>query len=223
VLLNISFHDDLNILTICRFHDPASVLSLPSWVFDFSVPFQLSIGLHGNNVSRLSKKQSIYDPSNNSLTIYGCRICAVDQIFEAVPLDATLPEILAICRSWQQAAYPVSQGSEDSWVHYFIATIFSLSISAALHLGGTLDMQELRDIYEVACQRGSFLPCGSNPSVTSSFARNIQRDLPGYRLFKTDSGLMGLCPSWASNTDIIVVAFGCDTPLIFRCTERNRY
>lgn len=71
VLLNISLQDNLNILTICRFHDPASVLSLPSWAFDFSVPFQLSMsGLNGSHASRLSKKQSIYDPSNNSLTIY---------------------------------------------------------------------------------------------------------------------------------------------------------
>lgn len=108
-------------------------------------------------------------------------------------------------------------------MHYFITTIFSLSIPLALHLGSNLDMHELRDIYEIDYQRGSFPPFGSNSSVTSSFARNIQRDIPGHRLFKTDSGLMGLCPSWASNTDIIIVAFGCDTPLILRCTERNRY
>ena len=84
-------------------------------------------------------------------------------------------------------------------------------------------MQELRDIYEIACQQGSFPPLGSNPSVTSSFARGIQRLLPGYRFFKTDSGLMGLCPFWASNADIIIVAFGCVMPLILRRTEINRY
>jgi hypothetical protein len=223
VLLDISLQAHLKNLTICRFHDPASVLSLPSWVFDFSVPFQLSIDLYGSDASGLSKQQSIYDPSDNSLTIYGCRICAVDQIFEAVPLDATLPEIIAICRSWEHAARPVSQGSEDSWMHDFLATIFSSSISRALYFGSPLDMQELRDIYEITCQQGSFPPLGSNYSVTSSFARGIQKYLPGYRFFKTDSGLMGLCPFWASNADIIIVAFGCVTPLILRRTDINRY
>ncbi len=104
-----------------------------------------------------------------------------------------------------------------------IITIFSQSISSALYLGNTLDMQELRDIYQIACQRGSFPPLRSDLSAKSGFARDIQRDLPGYKLFKTHSGLMGLCPSWASKADIIIVAFGCDTPLILRRTERTRY
>jgi hypothetical protein len=39
VLRYINTRHRLSLLSLCRFHHPASTLPLPSWVFDFSIPF----------------------------------------------------------------------------------------------------------------------------------------------------------------------------------------
>lgn len=223
MLLDINIRDRLDYLTLCRFRDPASILPLPSWVFDFSAPFQLNRNLQAAHASGPSKQKSMYDSSENTLTIYGRQICAIDQVFEAVPFDAGLPEILEKCQSWELVGRYTASGF---WMDVFITTIFSEPIAAALHFDEVLDVQELKTIYRTACEQRSFPAFDSDSSrttPTSQFASQIQKYLPGRRLFKTASGHVGHSPAWASKGDIIIVALGSKSPLILRPTEGNRY
>jgi hypothetical protein len=220
VLLNINIQDRLEYLNICGFHDPASTLPLPSWVFNFSVPFQLTRTLQAANASGLPKQESIYDSSENTLAIYGRQICVIDQVFEAVPFDARLPEIIATCQSWELAGRDrASAFSMDS----YITTLLSESIGGALHFDVVLDVQKLKTLYKTACEQRSLPTLGNDSSQTSQWAGQLQNRLLGRRLFMTTSGLMGHCPVWASEGDIVIVALGSKSPLILRPTEENRY
>lgn len=147
VLQEINTNRRVDILTLCRFIDPASVLPLPSWVFDFSVPYQLGNALYAAEATGRSREESRYDPSDNSLTIQGLQICVIDQVFEAIPYDAKSPEILTKCQTWELACrYATSQTGGVPSIDALIATIFSGSVTAALLAGAVLDIQILRKI-----------------------------------------------------------------------------
>jgi len=228
VLQESNTHQRLEILALCRFIDPASVLPLPSWVFDFSVPYQLSNVLAVENTTGRSRSESRYEPSDNSLTIQGLQICVIDQVFEAIPFDAKLPEILTKCQTWELLCrYTTSQTRRVPSIDDFIATIFSKSIADALCVGVVLDMQILRKHYALACERKDFTTLSSdragNTEIERRYVGRIEKNLLGRRLFRTHSGMLGLCPAWASNGDITIAALGCISLLVLRATEENRY
>jgi hypothetical protein len=224
VLQDINTNQRVDILSLCRFIDPASVLPLPSWVFDFSVPYQLSRILAANATGK-SIEESRYEPSDNSLTIQGLQICVIDQIFEAIPFDAKLPQILRKCQTWELASrYTTSQTGVPS-IDAFIATIFSGSIADALTAGAVLDIQMLRKLYVLACEQKHFTTLSSDRAENTErvYVGRIEKHLPGRRLFRTHSGMLGLCPAWFSKGDIVIAALGCTSPLALRATEGNRY
>ncbi|PVH81318.1 hypothetical protein DL98DRAFT_348715, partial [Cadophora sp. DSE1049] len=43
----------------------------------------------------------------------------------------------------------------------------------------------------------------------------------GRALFRTNEGHIGLCPAAAKVGDLIVIAFGCATPLVLRSTNNS--
>jgi hypothetical protein len=228
VLQDISTNQRVDILALCRFIDPASVLPLPSWVFDFSVPYQLGSTLASVAATGRSRAESRYEPSGSSLTIQGLQICVIDQVFEAIPFDAKLPEILTKCQTWELVGgYTTSQTRGVPSIDAFIATIFSGSIADALTVGTALDIQILRKLYVLACERKDFTTLSSdrveNMEVEMGYVGRIETDLRGRRLFRTHSGMLGLCPAWVSKGDIAVAALGCASPLVLRATEENRY
>jgi hypothetical protein len=228
VLQEINTTQRLDILALCRFIDPASVLPLPSWVFDFSVPYQLIGTLNVGDTTGRSRAESRYEPSDSSLTIQGLQICVIDQVFEAIPFDAKLPEILTKCQTWELLCrYTISQTRGVPSIDDFIATIFSKSIADALLVGVVLDMQILRKLYALACERRDFTTLSSdraeNMEMEMRYLGRIEKDLRGRRLFRTHSGMLGLCPAWVSKGDIIIIALGCGSPLALRATEENRY
>ena len=228
VLQEINTHQRLEILALCRFIDPASVLPLPSWVFDFSVSYQLSNVLTVENATGRSRSESRYEPSDNSLTIQGLQICVIDQVFEAVPFDATLPEMLTKCQAWELAGgYTTSQTGGVPSIDAFMATIFSGSINDALLADTVLDIQILRKIYALACERKDFTTLSSdraeNMEAEMRYLGTIEQIVRGRRLFRTHSGMLGLCPAWVSKGDIVIAALGCNFPLALRATEGNRY
>jgi hypothetical protein len=228
VLQEINTKQRMDILALCRFIDPASVLPLPSWVFDFSVPHQFTSALSAVNASGKSREESRYDPSDSSLTIQGLQICVIDQVFEAIPFDAKLPEILTKCQAWELVGgYTTSQTRGVPSIDDFIATIFSQSIADALFVGVDLDIQILRKLYVLACERKDFTTPSSdragNMEIERGYVGRIEKDLRGRRLFRTHSGILGLCPAWVSKGDIVIAALGCVSPLVLRATEENRY
>ncbi|KAH8781806.1 heterokaryon incompatibility protein-domain-containing protein [Hyaloscypha sp. PMI_1271] len=233
-LQEINIVQQMDMLSLCRFIDPASVLPLPSWVFDFSVPYQLSNVLPLKNATGRSRSESRYEPSDNSLTIQGLQICVIDQVFEAVPFDAKLPEILTKCQAWELLCrYTTSQIGGVPSIDAFIATIFSQSIADALFTADTLftgvvlDTQILRKLYALACERKDFTTLSSdraeNMEAEMRYLGTIEKTVRGRRLFRTHSGMLGLCPAWVSKGDIVIAALGCNLPLALRATEGNRY
>jgi hypothetical protein len=228
VLQEINTDQRIDILALCRFIDPASVLPLPSWVFDFSVPYQLNSCLDAPYASGRSRGESRYGPSGSSLTIQGLQICVIDQVFEAVSFDAKLPEILTKCQTWELASrYTASQIRGVPSIDAFIATIFSASIADALTVGVALDIQILRKLYVLACERKDFTTLSSdraeNMETEMWYVGRFEQNLRGRRLFRTHSGMLGLCPAWTSKGDIVIAALGCASPLALRATEGNRY
>jgi hypothetical protein len=126
ILQEINTRRRVDILALGRFIDPASVLPLPSWVFDFSIPYQLRNPPNAEEATGRSREESRYDPSDNSLTIQGLQICVINQVFEAIPFDAKLPEILTKCQAWELAGgYTTSQTRGVLSIGAFITTIFS--------------------------------------------------------------------------------------------------
>jgi hypothetical protein len=109
----------------------------------------------------------------------------------------------------------------------FIATIFSGPITDALLLDTVLDMQILRKLYALACERKYFTTLSSdraeNMEVEMMYLGSFEGSLRGRRLFRTHSGMLGLCPAWVSKGDIVIAALGCALPLTLRATEENRY
>jgi hypothetical protein len=228
VLQEINTRQRMEILVVCRFIDPASVLPLPSWVFDFSVPYRLGSTLNFADATGRSRAESRYDPSGSSLTIQGLQICVIDQVFEAIPFDAKFPEILTKCQAWELVGgYTTSQTRGVPSIDAFIATIFSGPITDALLSDTVLDMQILRKLYVLPCEQKHFTtPSGDkaeNMEVEMRYVGRIQWHLPGRRLFRTHSGMLGLCPVWASKGDIVIVALGCVSPLVLRAAEGNCY
>ena len=228
ILQEINTRRRVDILVLCRFIDPASVLPLPSWVFDFSVPYQLRNSLHAAEATGRSREESRYDPSDNSLTIQGLQICVIDQVFEAIPYDAKSPEILTKCQTWELACrYTTSQTGGVPSIDAFIATIFSDSVTIALLADAVLDIQILRKLYVLACERKDFTTLSSdragNMEIEREYGGRIEGYLRGRRLFRTHSGMLGLCPAWVAKGDIVIAALGCALPLALRATEEDRY
>jgi hypothetical protein len=228
VLQEINTNQRVDILALCRFIDPASVLPLPSWVFDFSVPYQLRSTLKAVGATGKSSEESRYDSSDSSLTIQGRQICVIDQVFEAIPFDAKLPEILTKCQAWELVGgYTTSQTRGVPSIDAFIATIFSGSITDALLADAVLDIQILRKLYALACERKDFATLSSdraeNMEMEMRYVGRIGGYLLGRKLFRTHSGMLGLCPAWASKGDIVIIALGCNSPLALRATQGNRY
>jgi hypothetical protein len=224
VLHYINEDQRLDFLALCRFRDPDSVLPLPTWVFDFSVPYQFSIELGTYNASGRSRSEIAYDSLDDSLTIRGRQICVIDQVFEAIPIGAELPEILTICQAWETAGAsttPLVGGVP--WSEAFIATIFSSQINDCIWIHQeVLDAQKLRKAYMSSCERGIF-PASDRGSREFLAPHSLPGDLSGRRLFMAHSGIVGLCPAWASEGDTIIAALGCGSPLVLRSTGGNQY
>jgi hypothetical protein len=157
----------------------------------------------------------------------------IDQVFEAVSFDAKIPEILTKCQTWELASrYTASQIRGVPSIDAFIAAIFSGSITNALHSGVALDIQILRTIYVLACERKDFTTLSSDraeyPKINMEtgmryVAGSFEPTVRGRRLFRTHSGMLGLGPAWVSKGDIVIAALGCASPLVLRATEENRY
>jgi hypothetical protein len=228
VLQEINTNQQVDILALCRFTDPASVLPLPSWVFDFSASCQIGSSFNATNATGRSREESRYDPSGSSLTIQGLQICVIDQVCEAIPFDAKLPEILTKCQAWELAGgYTTSQTGGVPSIDAFIATIFSGPISDALLAGTVLDIQILRKLYVLACEWKDFTTLSSdraeNMETEMRYVGRFEQTVRGRRLFRTHSGMLGLCPAWVSKGDIVIAALGCASPLALRATEENCY
>ncbi|PMD41765.1 hypothetical protein L207DRAFT_458328 [Hyaloscypha variabilis F] len=224
VLHHIGWIEQLGLLSLCRFSDPTSNLVLPSWVLDFSASSNLLCWPYCA-ASGKSKQESIYNPSFDSLQIYGQQICTIDKIFEAVPFDSKLPETLAICQSWEKAWK--SATPQDGVVfdeNLFLAVIFSGPLSQSSVHNVDMDVRQIGVFYRTSCEQDSFQPYSiKNGSKATQYGRTMSLYLQGCRFFVSSSGLVGLCPSWAAEGDIIIVALGCDMPLVLRPAGSNRY
>jgi len=197
---------------------------LPSWVLDFSASSKL-LDRPYSDASGRSKQESIYNPSIDSLQICGRQICTIDKIFEAVPFGSKLPETLAICQSWETAMKSAAPEigvafDEDA----FLATIFSGPVSEGSRDNNDINIRDLGVLYRTSCEQGSFQPSSiKNRSWATHYGSGISRYLQGHRIFMARSGSVGLCPSWAAEGDIVIVALGCHSPLVLRPAGANRY
>ncbi|KAN0098833.1 hypothetical protein V8E51_014496 [Hyaloscypha variabilis] len=223
VLQHIDWTKHLSLLRLCRFNDPTSNLVLPSWVSDFSAS-----NLHHwpyCDASGGSKQESIYNPSIDSLQICGRQVCTVDKIFDAVPFGSKLPETLAICQSWEtgwKSATPQIGVAFDE--DAFLAMIFSGPLSECFLHGIDMGVRELGVFYRTSCEQGSFQPSSIKiRNWATQYGRRLSKFLQGYSFFISSSGLVGLCPSWAAEGDIIIVALGCESPVVLRPAGVNRY
>ncbi|KAG4437810.1 hypothetical protein IFR05_006697 [Cadophora sp. M221] len=213
-LRQIQLTGQLRLLALCTFGSSASSLQLPSWVPDLSVPNPLEQILNSNASGPSTHKGSLAS-SRKYLRIRGTRAGVINKVLTPIALSARLPEILAVCHSWEPpnaASTPYVTGGD--LMAAFITTLFYGAISELNDFDRPLEYEKLRKVYENTVVRGEL-----DDNVDDWYStRHLQAHLPGRALFWTNEGHIGLCPAPARVGDLIVIAYGCATPLVLRPT-----
>ncbi|KAL5328035.1 hypothetical protein ACEPPN_005742 [Leptodophora sp. 'Broadleaf-Isolate-01'] len=204
----------LRLLTLCTFWSSGSSLQLPSWVPDLSIPNPLEQILNSNASGSSTHKGSL-TISERYLRIRGTSAGVISEVLTPIALSARLPEILAMCHSWEPPnAKSTPYVTGGNLMTAFITTLFFGAISELNDFGRPLEYDKLREVYENTVVRGEV-----DDNVDDWYStRHLQAHLPGRALFRTKEGHIGLCPAPARVGDLIVIAYGCATPLVLRPT-----
>ncbi|KAH7327437.1 heterokaryon incompatibility protein-domain-containing protein [Rhexocercosporidium sp. MPI-PUGE-AT-0058] len=215
----IQLTSQLRLLALCSFWNSESTLQLPSWVPDLSIPNPLEQILN-SNASGPSNHKSPLTLSERYLTIRGTVAGVISEILTPITLSARLPEILAVCYSWEPPnAAATAYVTGGDLMTAFITTLFFGAISELNDFGMPLEYDKLRGVYENTVVRGvtDVIEDDGDDNVNEWYnTRHLQSYLPGRALFRTKEGHIGLCPAAARVGDSIVIAYGCATPLVLR-------
>jgi len=107
-------------------------------------------------------------------------------------------------------------------VDTFVATIFSGSIADSFLHNDDVELRELVILYKAACEQDSFQLSSIKTSRSATLClRELSTYLQGRKFFIARTGLVGLCPAWAAEGDVIVVALGCESLLVLHPTQNS--
>jgi hypothetical protein len=179
----------------------------PSWVPDLADKLHLHASL--NYASGQSKHEITYLEDSERLIIPAVHAATINYIGAPIFPDTTIPEIIAVCRSWEppNLTNGTYRDGESMW-NAFLTTITDGQTREFSQFPWLMSLDELRKAY-LACVRAE-----QPQDDYSQIFWWLQNIIQGRIFFTTSEGHMGLCRVFAEVGDYICVALGCHSPVV---------
>ena len=222
VLRHLTYEGDLNLLTHCEWH--GGIVNKPTWVPDWSKPrasrrIQFKRGCLGSRA-----KADIV--RNGVLRVTGLYCAEINDIGRNTLHDETLfspgdPDVVRQIKSlakYVKVSVPYVDGSDvieafcRTVCANFFSDVFNPAVSGFPDLGESL--RYLRCLLRAPSSQ-------IEPDrMFLSYAREV---LKGRRFFTTKEGYIGLAPEAVQMGDQVCIILGCQSPLLLRREEKDRY
>jgi hypothetical protein len=202
---------NLEILRFCMTRSP----SLPSWVPNLSIPSSTAL-LNFSAAAGESRSEARESSDHRNLRVYGVHASTINYVSGGVPPGAKLPEILALCHSWEPKHIDTAlyKGGGTMFDAY-ILTLIAGRIKDAMpdNFGSFPSMEDCRSFFRTCIQGGQFEELSHGHRL---YVKELLEWLSGRAFFLADEGYIGLCPADSRIGDQVCVMLGCSTPLLLR-------
>jgi hypothetical protein len=209
-------HESGEILAKCLLQSTPSILQLPSWVPNLSLP-NFPLPFYGFQASGMSRVAAVN--IHQSLSVQAIEVATITDLMPFVISSNTDSEVIDLCRTWKQlcpfGAYIGSGSTSDA----FLETILCGEL-AELWAPNLRPFFSLKECKKVLDDFGIVEGEDELESPARQFAREVRNNLCGRAFFKTREGYFGACSDSANTGDQVVIVLGCKSPLVLR-TDRT--